>query len=265
MAVALILPLIVPLNLPFKTSKMVEDIYEVVDKLPEDSIVLVSADYDPASAPELYPFSVALFHHLFKKNIKVVVITLWPAGSPLIDASLEETAIKRYQKTYGRDFVNLGYKQGDLVVIRGILRDFRSYFPRDSRGTPIDELPIMKGIFDITDFDLFVSISAGYPGIKEWVQQAQSRLSFDMVGAVTAVSALDFIPYYQAGQLKGLAAGMRGSADYEVLVGEKALATSGMDAQNLGHFLIVFSIAVGNVFFFYGRRKNKRKDSKGAR
>ena len=258
MAVALTLPLLFPFNLPFKTSKMVEDLYNAVDKLPEGSIVLVSSDFAPSAAPELYPFSVALYHHLFRKNIKVVTMTLWPEGAPLIDAALEETAILKYNKVYGKDFVTLGFKDGKVIVIRGITRELRAFFPRDNRGTPIENLPIMNGIFDINDFDLFINISSGSPGIKEWVQQAQSRLNFDMVAAVTAVSALDYIPYYQANQLQGLAAGMRGSADYELLVGEPGVATSGMDAQNLGHILIVISIIMGNVFYFRNRKSRLR-------
>jgi hypothetical protein len=46
---------------------------------------------------------------------------------------------------------------------------------------------------------------------------------------------------------------MKGSADYELLVGVPGTATRGMDAQSFGHLLIIAFIALGNVAFFTTR------------
>ena len=59
------------------------------------------------------------------------------------------------------------------------------------------------------------------PGTKEWVQQVQARFHLPMVSGCTAVSAPEYYPYLQSGQLQGLLGGMAGAAEYEKLRGEK--------------------------------------------
>jgi len=101
---------------------------------------------------------------------------------------------------------------------------------------------------------MLVSISAGSPGLKEYVQVVQSRWRIPMIGACTAVSGPDYVPYYNAGQLLGLAAGMKGAAEYETLVGRPGDATTGMAAQSASHVLLVGFIVFGNVMYFVRRR-----------
>ena len=131
-------------------------------------------------------------------------------------------------------------------------------FPQDIRGRDVMEYPIMRGVKNYSSFPLLVNISAGYPGTKEWVQQVVSRYHLPMVAGVTAVSAPEYYPYLQAGQLKGLLGGMAGGAEYEVLIGKPALATRGMDAQSLAHLFIAFMILLGNLAFL-GEDKERRR------
>jgi hypothetical protein len=116
----------------------------------------------------------------------------------------------------------------------------------------------MRGVQNYANFPLLVNISAGYPGTKEWVQQVVSRYHLPMVAGVTAVSAPEYYPYLQAGQLKGLLGGMAGGAEYEVLIQKPALATRGMDAQSLAHLFIAFMILLGNLAFL-GEDKERRR------
>ena len=105
----------------------------------------------------------------------------------------------------------------------------------------------MKGIENFEQIALLVSVSAGYPGTKEWVQQVVSRYHVPMIAGVTAVSAPEYYPYLQAGQLLGLLGGMAGAAEYETLVKRPGVATRAMDAQSLAHVFVAFMIILGNV------------------
>ncbi|MGH2668986.1 MAG: hypothetical protein ACRDH5_07710, partial [bacterium] len=67
------------------------------------------------------------------------------------------------------------------------------------------------------------------------------------VSGCTAVSAPEYYPYLQSGQLQGLLGGMAGAAEYEKARNEKGLATKGMDAQSLAHIFVAFCIVLGNV------------------
>ncbi len=258
------LPLIFSVGLPISTTKPVRDVYEHIEKLPPQSKILVSCDYDPGSMPELYPMNVAVFKHLFERDMKIYITELWPAAPPLVEDALEETAVAM-GKEYGRDYVNLGYKSGQEVVIARMGTDIRELFPTDNYGTRLSEIPMMDGIENIQSFDFIMNISAGYPGTREWVQQIVSRYDMDLASGCTAVSAPEYYAYHQSGQLIGLLGGLKASAEYEKLAGIPsddppimARATSGMDAQSMAHLVLVIFIVIGNIVYFF-ELKDKKK------
>ncbi|MGB4748831.1 MAG: hypothetical protein WBH67_05180 [Bacillota bacterium] len=56
-------------------------------------------------------------------------------------------------------------------------------------------------------------------------------------------------------QIKGLLAGLGGAAQYEKLLGRPGDATSLMDAQGLGHAMIIVLIVLGNISYIL-KKKN---------
>jgi len=238
---------------PVVPSHRARGFYDAIERLPEGSTVLVAGDYDPGTRAENYPMHLAAVRQLMRRNIRIIGLELYPAGVPLADDVLRIVAAE-YGKQIGADYVNLGYKVGNELVMSSMGTSIPKTFPVDSRGIPVTKIPVMKGIENFQQIDMIVSISAGYPGTKEWVQQVVSRFHVPMVAGVTAVSAPEYYPYLQAGQLQGLLGGMAGAAEYEVLVGKPALATRGMDAQSLAHVFIAFMIILGNIAFL-GQRK----------
>jgi hypothetical protein len=57
-----------------------------------------------------------------------------------------------------------------------------------------------------------------------------------------------------SGQIKGAVIGLSGAAEYEVLAGVPGKATGAMDAQAMGHLLIVGLVLLGNIGFFFQKR-----------
>ncbi|NOY27627.1 MAG: hypothetical protein GXP62_17315 [Oligoflexia bacterium] len=260
MGLSILLPLLFPVNFSFRVDERVQALYDSVEALQPGDTVLVSADFDPASRPELEPFFRANLDHLFRKDVKVVVLTLWDYAPPLVVPILDEIA-DRHHKVYGTDYVFLGFKPGKELAIKAIGENIPKTFPTDSRGTPTTELPIMQGFKQAKDFPLLISISAGFPGTREYVLQIQGQYDLKIASSCTAVSAPDYIPFYKAGQLVGLAGGMPGSAQYEKLVypngppeGQRLLATQAINVLNLGHLYIIGLIVLGNIGFFLSRR-----------
>jgi hypothetical protein len=207
----------------------------------------MSCDYDPAARPELVPMTRTALRHLFGKNCKVVVTVLWDGGPGLVDLVLREVAAEFPAKVYGTDYINLGYKEGREAVMVLMGQGIANAFPRDYQGNVTREQPIMRRVRNYSSFPLIVSISAGYPGTKEWVQQVQARFHVPMISGCTAVSAPEYYPYLQTGQLQGLLGGMAGAAEYEKARRETGSATRGMDAQSLAHVLVALMIVLGNL------------------
>jgi hypothetical protein len=250
--ILVLLPLLFPLKLPIAVSGPAQHYYEAMEKVPAGSIVVLAGDFDPASAPELMPMLNSSVRHLFRKNCRIIALQLWPGGPPLVDGVLHRLG-NEMGKKYGTDYVNLGYKSGNEVVMLAFGASFSRTFPNDYSGTPVATLPLMRETDTFDGVKLLVNISAGTPGTKEWVQQAQGRYHVTMISGSTAVQAPELYPYLQSGQILGLLGGMAGAAEYEKTTGVLGPATKGMDAQSSAHVFIMFLILLGNVIYFARR------------
>ena len=254
MALVIFAPLVSQSGCPTKIAvdKPVQDLYDTIENLPAGSTVVVSANMDPASKPELMPFIEANLEHLFRRDLKVIVVTFWPYAPGVILPPLRAIAAEEGREEH-RDWTFLGFKEGKELVMKSMAENIPQTFPTDYADRPIEELPIMEGIQTLKDVALLIDYSAGFPGTKEWVIQVQGIYGIPMVSACTAVQITDYVPYYQAGQLKGLSGGMPGSAQYEKLVGRTGLATLGLQVLNYAHLFIIFAIVMGNISFILSR------------
>ena len=260
MLVAMSFPLIVHMKLPVRASPEARGFYENIEKLQAGDVVYLASDYDPGGKAELDPMLLAVLDRLFQKNVKIVGATLWPAGSPLLERAYKAEAPK-YNKVYGVDYVHLGFKEGKENVMVQLGKSIREVFPVDYYGTPLDSLPLMHSglngnpIDKLNDTKLLVNISIGYPGTKEWVQQVRSRFNLPMISGCAAVSAPEYFPYVQSGQLSGLLGGLAGAAEYEEMIDRPGWGVTGMAAQSLAHVTIVLLIVLGNFVYFWNRRQ----------
>ena len=244
-------PLIRSIGLPLTPTRPVRMFHDAIAGIPDGSIVLLSCDYDPGGKPELVPMTKTALNQLWDKKCRVVITCLWTGGAGLVNETVESVANARRAAgkpcVYGVDYVNLGFKAGYEAVMVLMGKGILNAYPRDHFSNPTASLPLMKYVRDYSSFVMLVNISAGYPGTKEWVQQVNSRFHLPMVSGCTAVSAPEYYPYLQSGQLRGLLGGMAGAAEYENLRGEKGTATQGMDAQSLAHVFVALCIVMGNV------------------
>ncbi len=252
-AIVVIVPLIWKPSFPIVPSKPVVDGYNAIEGLPQGSNVLISVDYDAASMPEMQPFLEALLRHCFEKELHPILIVQWQLGAPLGTRALEKIA-KEYNKKYGIDYCNLGYRPGYIAQMVGIGKEIRDYFKTDYAGNPIDSFPVMQNIHNYDDFAMLVGLEAGATG-QMWVEYAGARFKQRIILALTAVSAPDAYFFYQSGQIEGLIGGMKGAAEYETLVKYPDLAVAGMAAQSFVHILIVLFIIFGNIAYFVEKKQ----------
>jgi hypothetical protein len=252
---AVIIPLVLKITMPIRVSETVRNAYHSIEHLPAGSIVMISIDYDASSGPELQPMLIAVLRHCFKKDIKVILLGHWALGLPLGEIALNRVAAE-YNKKYGEDYVNLGYRPGYSALMVGIGREFRDFFAADYRRVPIDSFPFMRKVHNYDQISLLVGLEAGATG-DAWVQFAGARFGLKMFLGATGVTAPDLYPYLQAGQITGLIAGLQGAAEYETLIKEAGTGTLGMPTQSVVHGLIIIFIILGNASYFVLRKKKK--------
>lgn len=267
-ALLVILPLIKPLAMPINVTPEVQSFFDAIDGLPAGSHIVISGDYGPSSKPELQPMLSALLAHCFTKNHKVHLLTLWPDGPSLLQTAVEAEA-KLAGKQNGTDYCFLGYKAGTLAVILGMNSSVPSTFPTDFYGKPTAQMPIYSSKKSIPEFDFIIDIAAGQ-SVETWLAYGSEQTGKPLAISVTAVSAAQYYPYLQGNQIVGLAGGMKGSAEYEVLYRSKYAqsllpgdATKGMDAQSAVHLFIVLSIILANIAFAV-QGKRQRLAGRGA-
>jgi len=249
-----LLPLLYPVGLPIKISSEVRGVYDHIESLPEGSVFLLSIDFDPASKPELYPQAIALLRHAFKKNLRVITMTLWVSGTGMADQLVTQVA-KEMGKENGADYTFLGWSPGGQAVIINMGQDLYSAYPSDYRGKPTKELPILEGVRSLKDVGYMVSLGAGRPGVEEWYVFGKDKYKFEMGGGCTGVMAPGLYPLLRSGQINGLIGGLRGAAEYENLIGQKGKAVAGMDAQSATHLAIIALVIMCNLFYFSLRQQ----------
>jgi len=253
MGLAITLPLLWPVALPINPTSPVKDFYAFVDNLKPGSRVLVSDDWDPGSKAELQTISLIVHRHLRDRGIRVISTCLWQTGTAAVNDVLEQIYGKA-GKVYGTDYISLGFKEGRELTMASMGNSIPATYPADGRGAPVSQFPIMQGVNKLSDVSALISISAGYPGTKEWVQQVQKRYNIPMVSACSGVSAPEYFAYYESKQLSGLVGGMKAFAEYEKLLGGKSgFATLAMTSQAAGHYMLVLLILVGNVLYLLKR------------
>ncbi len=252
-----LLPLLYPVGLPIKISPEVRNVYEYIESLPERSVFLLSIDFDPASKPELHPQAIALLRHAFRKNLRVVAMTLWVSGTGMADQLMKQVSSEMGREP-GRDYVFLGWSPGGSAVIINMGQDLYTAFPSDYEGKPTRGIPVLEGVHSLKDVTYAISLGAGNPGVEAWYVYGKDKYKFELGGGCTGVIAPGLYPLLRSGQINGLIGGLRGAAEYESLIEQKGRAVAGMDAQSATHLAIIVLVAMCNLFYFSLRQQKGR-------
>ncbi len=261
--IAITLPLFMDISQEIVVSNDVKAVYADLEGLPAGSKILVSFDYDPASAPELQPMAEAFIGECFKRDFKLIMMGLWPMGpqqaNMAVDTIMNRMGLTDQDIIYGEDWVNLGFQTGDVFVIQRMGGSFESMFHTDINGRPYQDIPLVKNIKNFSNIDYSFNLSAGFPGTVEWVQVGVDRYGLKLSCGNTAVQAPTVYPYLKAGQLSGLIGGMNDGAAFEKLTQLEGKATKFMLSQSFSHLIIIAFIFIGNVAYFRTGRKSALK------
>ena len=265
------IPIVVPLGLPVTTTESTRKAFEFIEAMKPGDTVLISFDYGPSSAPENDPMAEAVMRQCAIRKLRFVVIALYPLGGlNLANNVVAKIAAEFPDLKYGVDYVNLGYKDGASAVMRRMGDDIAGAFPTDEAGTPLSQIPLMKGIASLRQVQLVFTAATGIIG-EWWITQVHPQAGTPIIIGPTAVSAPKYYAFLNSGQLEGMLGGMKGAAEYEKLMraahpemerfyaSTRAFtATKGMDGQTVMHTVVLLFILLGNLAFFLSQKKAVR-------
>ena len=259
------LPLLYPLKLPIPIGEHAKRVYSKTEDLAAGSIVIESFDFGPSTRPENFPQAKAHLFHVRERGMKVVALAFWPSGAPIGEDALRQVYGSDFPNIpeYGTEVVYLGYVPGAEVGMQTFADNTATAKGTDHYGTAIGTLPLMQECQSAADFDLWAEWTSGTPGEQQVIQFVQGRhggpSAVPIVVGSTAVSVPGMMPFYLTGQIYGILNGLAGAGEYEFLLsidyGYTYAQGPSLDAQSVGHVLILLFIIIGNIGYLLTRSK----------
>jgi hypothetical protein len=262
-ALSVALPILFPLNLPISGSPQSQAYFDEMEKLQPGDEIIFSFDYEPDTMAELDPMSLATLRHAFEKDVRVLAQTTYAGGVGIAERVLAQAA-GEYGKEYGIDYVFLGYLPDYSATMLSMGKSIKATYSNDHYHTDTREIPILQGVDSYDDIELLVTVTASALA-EYWIIWAGGSYGQRIIAGNTAIQAILVYPFYQTGQLAGFLGGLKGAAEYEILIDKQDTAVRGMDAQSIAHLMIVVFIIIGNIGFFVQKHKRGQlaADGKG--
>ncbi|HEY81070.1 MAG TPA: zinc ribbon domain-containing protein [Anaerolineae bacterium] len=226
-----------PLPAPVRPS--VKNAYAFIEILPIDANVLVAWDYDPATQGEMQLLAQPILHHLQRKQVNMVFMSLRPFGPEVAaDAQALTASLAPGAALVAPSPTQLGYIPGESIALRALALSpvIASNRPRLSA-----QEAGMRPTQNIDAFDLLIQITAEMNSSREWVEQVASRSNAPLIVAASGGAAPLLRPYEQTGQIRVLLAGYPDALAYEQLLGQAGPATQQATSQAL---LTIFFLGV---------------------
>ncbi len=246
------IPLFVPLGLPISISPHTRAFYEFIDALPPNSVLWFGTEYSAGSSGEINPQMAAVFRHAMSKDLQVILFGMWQDG-PAMARDVVDPIAEEMGKTYGVDYVNLGYKPGTTSVLRTMVTDVWAGSANvDINGDSLSKFPLMDRVRTIgpDTIDAVIVYSSGSPGDGDYLTYWTDKYGMNLLTCQVAVQVTSRMPLLQSGQHKGMVPGLAGAAEYETLINTPSVATQLMDSQSAAHLAIILFVILGNVAFF---------------
>ncbi|MCX7838054.1 MAG: zinc-ribbon domain-containing protein [Anaerolineae bacterium] len=263
----LALAIIVPFFLPDLATASIRtfgtptaDLYDTIQALPPDSLVLVAFDYDPGNIGEMDLQANALVRHLMQRRAKIIAISTLETGPQIAQRVLDNAARAAGNYAYGTNYLNLGYLAGQEAGLRqlaatGLVPTTTDYLYR----RPLAQYSDLARVQNWRNVALVIELAGSPEALQKWMEQVQPRVNVKMVAGVSASAEPRARAYREAKQLSAMMSGLMGAAQYEVLMNQRGLATISVGAQNAANLVFIVLIVIGNLVFLFSRNRGKAK------
>lgn len=253
MGLAVTIPMLFNISPEVQITDDTREIYASIDTLEAGDYVMISFDFEASSFPEMSPLATATLNHMFKKDLKVVGLALFSEGTAIGYTILSEIA-KMHGKEYGRDYIYLGFRPQYVSAILGMGESIVKVFPEDYLKKPLEEYAEFVSLNNYADLPLVVSIADGSLPVH-WAEYANARYDQEVAVACAAVMVTAFKPYFKSGQLIGPAAGIKGAAEYEKILGQKGTGHRRLFAQSTAHLFIIMLVIAANIAAWWRKKR----------
>ncbi len=256
---AMALPMFFTLGLPINIDTYVEAAYNVVNELPEGSVIWIGCEYSASQIAEIKPMLQAFARLALQKGHYIYIGSAFADGCTTAHNWLQGVFAET-GAVNGENYVIFGYRpsfNSTMEAVRSSVVEAMS--DRDHYGNKLSDKPIMKHFEKASDIDLVIVFDSGSPGSDDYIAvwRSQGEVNLMICGA-TGVELPNQLVKYDAGLLQGVVGGMNGAAQLEKLVGVPGSATKGMDSQGLAHLTIIAFMVIGNIGYLLAKKQDKK-------
>ena len=252
--IAMAYPILNPIGLPIVTGQPSRDAYKAIDETEDGTFVVFHIRYGAGGKPTLQPAAIAVTHHLFQKDVRIIYFVDGPVDLANTYEIFDKIDPAKYGKIYGEDYVVLSLTGPFLTQAAVVLGNLIETVPKDSEGNMLVDLPMFDGYTETENIGLVFQLTTSGDVSEGWVYQAFDRYNLRLVGGWLSMMTSSMIPYYQAGQILGFIDGSKGAADYEVIAGRPGDAVMITDILSLTQVIYLTLIVIGNIGYFGAKR-----------
>jgi hypothetical protein len=253
------------LPLPVHVTDGVEQLYDTIEALPHDKIVLIDNDWGAGTRGECYGMVESIVRHLFRRGIRFAMVSWAPnVEGQQFAKDIPALVAREMGKSYGVDYCCWGAIQpAGGAELAALARGIRSTVAEDLSRPPIpfDDLPMMRDVRDIHDISLIVRIAYTWDAIP-WIGFVQGVYGTPLGIGCAAITASTAYPFLDSGQICGLLSGASGAAQYEQLVGMRTgVGQRTAQVQSFVTLYVVVAVIIGNIAYFKtpAARRDRRR------
>ncbi|MDI9641637.1 hypothetical protein QPK87_17620 [Kamptonema cortianum] len=219
--------LFIPVKIPTDPDPSSKDLYKTLMAVPQDKTLIIQSDWTNSTRGESMGHFENLMRFVMTRNLKFVV---YSAADPIapsvartvitrINAERKDANLPVYRK--GADYLELGYFPNAEATNQNMATNLRSAWA--GRKTKIEgqtgefsiwETDVLRDVKKIEDAGGMVVVTAS-ASIDIAIQRLSKKVPISAM--VTGVVGPTVLPFYQAGQVKGIAVGLKGVYDMEYL------------------------------------------------
>ena len=245
LVVVVLLPQFMPLGLPLSVSDMTKTAFETIDSVPPGSIAMVG-QIGAAQWPELGGGGLAIAGQLLGNDVKIIFWGTVDTAGPQIELMFKALRKELAGKEYGVDYINLGMVPGKEAAYVGLANDFYGAIKKDYYGNDLKEMALTKDIRGAVDIALVTDTTGGTTPLyytRHWYEVYGTPYVSNCIALMYPL----YVPYVEAGQIAGMLNGLRGGAEYELLLRKPGISIASMDSMSTTHLLVIAFILIGNI------------------
>ena len=249
-------------------SPAVEKFNRAIESIPEGSVVLIAADFEPGFQGEMRLASRGMIQRLITQKVRLALISSLPSG-PVVAANLVSEAHSLLYPSISSGYllkdqvINLGYLPGGIVSLQEFALQPQQavrYGLNSARdGRVVWQNPALNSITQLTDFAAVIVLTDSLDNGRAWIEQVQPTLGGKrpFLVVASAQSAPWISPYVESGQVSGMLAGVP-----DAMVFQKDMNVPGIQpgimyslqaGSLIGVVLILLGLFLPSVFGMFKR------------